>query len=129
MNQPFIPRKPIHHLPVFPVKVGIQVTEHKTFRQSKASPRLSWVEQTPPASILASGIGVLSISTWLEQISRVALIVVYGGDEVGSKRPATNSPGIAVDSNQFDCLAEKSGLNVDPRRLASPTEQGESRYV
>ena len=33
---------------------------------------LGWVEQTPPASILASGIGVFSISTWLDQISRVA---------------------------------------------------------
>ena len=32
----------------------------------------SWVEQTPPASILASGIGVLSIGTWLDQISKVA---------------------------------------------------------
>ena len=34
--------------------------------------RSSWVEQTPPASILASGIGVLLISTWLGRISRVA---------------------------------------------------------
>jgi len=34
--------------------------------------RSSSVEQTPPASILASGIGVLSVSTWLDQISRVA---------------------------------------------------------
>ena len=33
--------------------------------------RSSWVEQTPPVHILASGIGVLSINTWLHQISRV----------------------------------------------------------
>ena len=33
---------------------------------------LGWVDQTPPASILASGIGVLSIGDWLDQISRVA---------------------------------------------------------
>ena len=34
--------------------------------------RSSWVEQTPPASTLLSGIGVLSISIWLEPISKVA---------------------------------------------------------
>ena len=28
----------------------------------------SWVEQTPHASILESGINVLSISLWLEQV-------------------------------------------------------------
>jgi hypothetical protein len=33
---------------------------------------LVWVDQTPAASILASGIGVLSIRTWLDQISRAA---------------------------------------------------------
>ena len=35
------------------------------------------------------------------------------GDGLESKRPATNSPGIAVDSNWFNCLVEKSGLGVD----------------
>jgi len=34
--------------------------------------RSSWVEQTRPASILASGIGVLSISTWHDQMLKVA---------------------------------------------------------
>jgi len=48
------------------------------------------------------------------------------GDGVESNRPATNSPGIEVDSNRFDCLVEKSGLDVDPRSLI---EQGESRHV
>ena len=45
--------------------------------------RSSWVEQTPFASTLASGICVLSIGTWLDQISRVAWFVVCGGDGVG----------------------------------------------
>jgi len=34
--------------------------------------RSFWVERTRPASILASGIGVVSINTWLDQISSVA---------------------------------------------------------
>ena len=40
--------------------------------QEVGGDRSSWVEQTPPASILASGIGVLSIRTWLDRISRMA---------------------------------------------------------
>ena len=32
---------------------------------------LGWVDQAPPASILAPAIGILSIRTWLDQISRV----------------------------------------------------------
>jgi len=34
--------------------------------------RLSWVEQTPPATFLASGISVLAVNEWLDYISRVA---------------------------------------------------------
>jgi hypothetical protein len=41
-------------------------------KDGNSAVHLSWVEQTPPALILASGIEVLSISTWLDQISRVA---------------------------------------------------------
>jgi len=51
------------------------------------------------------------------------------GDGVESNRPATNFPRISVDTNRVDCLVEKSGLDVDPRRLVSPIEQGESRHV
>jgi hypothetical protein len=36
------------------------------------------------------------------------------GDGVESNRPATNFPGISVDSNRFDCLVEKVGLGVKP---------------
>ena len=36
------------------------------------------------------------------------------GVGVESNRPATNFPGISVDTNQFDCLVETSGLDVDP---------------
>jgi len=36
------------------------------------------------------------------------------GDRVESNRQATNSPGIQVDSNRFDCLDEKVGLGVEP---------------
>ncbi len=39
------------------------------------------------------------------------------GDGLESNRPATN---ISLDSNRFDCLVEKSGLGVEPRRLQSP---------
>jgi hypothetical protein len=49
--------------------------------------------------------------------------------EVGSNRPATNFPRISMDTTRVHYLVEKSGLNVDPRRLAIPTEQGESRHV
>ena len=37
------------------------------------------------------------------------------GDGVGPNRPATNFPGISLDSNRFDCLVEKSGLDIEPR--------------
>jgi len=50
-------------------------------------------------------------------------MVVYGGDGVESNRPATNFPGISVDSNRFNCLVEKSGLGIEPRRLLSPIKQ------
>ena len=40
--------------------------------------------------------------------------------EVESNRPATNFPGISLDSYRFDCLVEKSSLGVEPRRLQSP---------
>ena len=43
-------------------------------------------------------------------------MVVYGGVGVESNRPATNSPGIPVDSNQFDCLVEKGGLVTEVHR-------------
>ena len=33
---------------------------------------------------------------------------------VGSNRPATNFPGISVDSNRVDRLVEKVGLGVEP---------------
>ena len=46
------------------------------------------------------------------------------GDGVGSNRPATNFPGISVDSNRFNCLDEKSGLGVEPRLSESPIKQG-----
>ena len=46
------------------------------------------------------------------------------GDGVGSKRPATNSPGIAVDSKWFNCLVEKSGLGVEPRPESPVTNRG-----
>jgi len=36
------------------------------------------------------------------------------GDGLESNRQATNSPGIQVDSNRFDCLDEKVGLGVEP---------------
>jgi hypothetical protein len=36
------------------------------------------------------------------------------GDGVESNRPATNFPGISVDSNRFNCLVEKSGLRFEP---------------
>ena len=36
------------------------------------------------------------------------------GVGVESNRPATNFPGISVDSNRFGCLVEKVGLGVKP---------------
>ena len=36
------------------------------------------------------------------------------GVGVESIRPATNFPGISVDSNRFDCLVEKVGSGVKP---------------
>ena len=41
-----------------------------------------------------------------------------------SNRPATNFPEIPVDSNRFNCLVEKSGFFVEPRRLQSPIKLG-----
>ena len=49
------------------------------------------------------------------------------GDGVESNRPATNIPGIPVDSDRFDCLVENSGLDVAPRRVENPIKQGESQ--
>ena len=49
---------------------------------------------------------------------------MVSGGGVESNRPATNSPGIPVDSNRFNCLVEKSGLGVEPRTLQSPIKQG-----
>jgi len=46
------------------------------------------------------------------------------GDGLESDRPATNFPGISVDSKWFDRLVEKSGLGVDLRRFQSPIEPG-----
>ena len=45
------------------------------------------------------------------------------GDGLESNRPATNFPGISVDSNRFDCLADKSGLGVEFRRLERAIKQ------
>ena len=36
------------------------------------------------------------------------------GVGVESNRPATNFPGISLDSYRFDCLVKKSGLGVEP---------------
>ena len=46
------------------------------------------------------------------------------GVGVESNRPATNFPGVSVDSNRFDRLVEKRGLGVAPRRSESPIKQG-----
>ena len=51
------------------------------------------------------------------------------GVGVEPNRPATNFPGIAVDSNRIDCLVEKSGLGVAPRQVENPIKQGEFQYV
>ena len=45
------------------------------------------------------------------------------GVGVESNRPTTNFPGISVDTNRFDCLVEKSGLDADPWRLVSRIKQ------
>ena len=49
------------------------------------------------------------------------------GVGVESKPPATNFQRISVDSNRFDCLAEKSGLGVGLRPLQSPNALGINR--
>jgi len=49
------------------------------------------------------------------------------GVGVESNRPATNSPGIAVDSNRFDCLVKKSGLGVKNRGADLMRASGWSR--
>jgi len=46
-------------------------------------------------------------------------MVVCGGDGGGSKRPATNSPGIAVDSNWFNCLVEYGDLEIQHGLVAA----------
>ena len=46
------------------------------------------------------------------------------GDGLESNRPATNFPGISVDSNRVNRLVEKNGLGVEPRRLQTPMKQG-----
>ena len=38
------------------------------------------------------------------------------GEGGESNRPATNFPGISVDTNRFNCLVEKSDLGVEPGR-------------
>ena len=43
------------------------------------------------------------------------------GDGLESNRPATNFPGISVDSKWFDRLVEKSGLGVGPRQDSQVT--------
>ena len=44
-------------------------------------------------------------------IAAGATLVDVGGE---STRPATNFPGISLDSYRFDCLVKKSGLGVKP---------------
>jgi len=56
-------------------------------------------------------------------------IGAMGAVETESDRPTTNFPGISVDTNRFDYKVEKSGLDVDPWRLANSIEQGKSRHV
>ena len=51
------------------------------------------------------------------------------GDGLESNRPATNSPGIPVDSDRLDCLVENSGLHVATQRVENPINQGEFQYV
>jgi len=51
------------------------------------------------------------------------------GVGVESNRPATNFPGISVDLDRVVCLVEKSGLDVAPRRVDNPIQQGEFQYV
>ena len=46
------------------------------------------------------------------------------GDGIESNRPATNSPGIPVDSNRFNCLVENGGLVIERRLLQSPIKPG-----
>ena len=46
------------------------------------------------------------------------------GDWGESKRPATNFPGIPVDSDRFDCLDEKGGLGVEARPESPVTNRG-----
>ena len=74
---------------------------------------------------------VRPVGSWvLESNNVVAKAVAVSLDkplewEVGLEfnRPATNFPGITVDSNRFNCLVEKSGLGVEPRRSLSPIKQ------
>ena len=72
-----------------------------------------------------AGSGIVLIDeTPLEPEAQRQNHYVLGGDGGGSNRPATNFPRIPVDSNRFDCLIEKSGLGVEPRRESHVTETG-----
>ena len=51
------------------------------------------------------------------------------GDGVESNRPATNFPGVSVDSNRLDRLVEKSGLGVKLRRLQARSNQSDWVYL
>ena len=47
-------------------------------------------------------------------IFEVSTTLPGSGDGGESNHPATNFPGISVDSNRFDRLLEKVGLGVKP---------------
>ena len=59
-------------------------------------------------------------TTLMPEGSRIWIL----GVGVGSNRPATNFPRIPVDSNRFDCLVEKSGLDIEPRPESPVTNRG-----
>ena len=46
------------------------------------------------------------------------------GDGLGSNRPATNFPGISVDSNRVNRLVEKNGLGPKPLPYPIPVDEG-----
>mgnify|MGYP006996863158 CR=1 FL=1 len=70
--------------------------------------------------VLATGISVSGVETWVWKLATRHSGRGYGAE---SNRPTTNFPGISVDTNRFDCLVEKSGLDVDPWRLVSRIKQ------
>jgi len=52
---------------------------------------------------------------------------VLGGDGGGSNRPATNFPGISVDTNRVYCLVEKGDVVTEVyRRWPKPVSQTQS---